>query len=527
MAGLYFGPRGVVVVQQSGGRVQNYQAVAYPAEIVSAQSAATDDIFDLFKNNEIELIAFLQKVIRESRLDAPDVIVSLPPKDLIVRFFEMPNIPKSEIVAGINFEMKKYIPFKVEELAFDFQYRVRPKSSIIEVILCGVRQEPLSRYVNLFGQLNLSVQAYEPGLFSLFRLLTIRKKIAPQKSYVILEFDKEEANILVIEKEFPYFTRDIKLVLSAAGPDGHDFDAVLFRLINEVRVSLDYYRRQFMKKDVDEMLIVSQSSFSGWADQFSRELGISTHFIATQDLVGVKGVAEEMLSEMTKGFGASLRPQRSSLITLNLGRSREKSARSSFAMASISGENLEKVFMEFVRQSQKAIKIGLAGGLAILLMGYGLGFSKLFPLERDLQMATVRDTPLLPGVDLSTADAVKASELEMMEKKRVLGKLVNDYQPLYAKLKILSKLLPAGVWLDSFSYLTIEGQPMMSLACAVYDASSKGRTERMNAFISKLKSDPSISKEFSSIELKSYRELQEGENTYLQFEVYCSQKGRK
>lgn len=528
MAGLYFGPRGIVIVQQSGGKVGTYQAVPYPEQPESEGVSGTEDIFEVFKNNEIELIAFLQKAIRDSRLETTDVIVSLPPKDLIVRFFEMPNIPRSEIVAGINFEMKKYIPFKVEELAYDFQFRVRPKTNVIEVILCGVRQEPLNRYMNLFGQLNLSVQAYEPGLFSLFRLLTIRKKIAPQKSYVILEFDKEEANILVIEKDFPYFTRDIKLVLAPAGATGtEDFDAVLFRLINEVRVSLDYYRRQFMKREVDEMIVVSQSSFSGWADHFSRELGVTVKFIATQDLVGAKGVPDDMLAEMCKSLGAALRPQRPSLVTLNLGRAKERAGKTMLSFGDVTRGNMEKVVMDFVRGSQRAIQIGLVGGLLFILTGYGLSFSKLFPLERELQSALIQQTPLLPGLDLSTLDAVKASELTIMEKKRVLSALVDDYRPFYTTLVALSKSLPKGVWLDTLSFLTTEGKPLMSMMCVSYDASARTRSDRMNTFIMNLRKDPLFSKLFSSIELKSYREVDRKDLYYLQFDVYCSQKTGK
>jgi hypothetical protein len=45
MAGLYFGPRGVVIVQQSGGKVQSYQAVAYPEQPEGEGAAGSEDIF--------------------------------------------------------------------------------------------------------------------------------------------------------------------------------------------------------------------------------------------------------------------------------------------------------------------------------------------------------------------------------------------------------------------------------------------------------------------------------------------------
>ena len=148
LSGIAFSSKGVVIVQQGGGKAKNYLSLPYPSFGDESSGILSDDIFEIFKDKEIELLAFMQKAIRDSRLDTRDVVVALPPKDLIIRFFEMPNIPRSEVLAGINFEMKKYIPFKIEELAYDFQYRVKQKANIIEVILCGIRQAPLEKYVN-------------------------------------------------------------------------------------------------------------------------------------------------------------------------------------------------------------------------------------------------------------------------------------------------------------------------------------------------------------------------------------------
>jgi Tfp pilus assembly PilM family ATPase len=189
-AGIYFGAKCVSFVQMASGRIRNFLVQPYPvAQGVEARPC--EDIFEFFKDREMELIAFLQKGLRDSKMEATSAVISLPPKDLIIRFFEMPNIPRREIAAGINFEIKKYIPFKIEELAYDYQYNVKAKANIIEVILCGMKQAPLDSYSNLLQQVNFAAQAYEPGLFSLFRFLVVKGKINNQKSYVILEFNKE------------------------------------------------------------------------------------------------------------------------------------------------------------------------------------------------------------------------------------------------------------------------------------------------------------------------------------------------
>ena len=523
LAGIYFSSKGVVIVQQSAGKIKNQLCIPYPSLAQEAGGVLSDDIFEIFKNKEIELVAFLQKALRDSKLDTTDVVVALPPKDLIIRFFEMPNIPKSEVLAGINFEMKKYIPFKIEELAYDFQYRVKQKANIIEVILCGMRQAPLERYVNLFSQLNLQPVAFEPGLFSLFRLLVIKSVISAQKSYVVLDFDREEANILIAEKGFPYFTRDIKLVSTLGAVKSQDeFDTALFRLINEVRVSLDYYRRQFMKKEVDEMIIIANKSYSGWTDNFSKELGLRVDFIALNDLLKIKDAREEMLSDFSKSFGASLRIERPSLVTLNLGKAKEKASKISLALTGVTGQSLGQLALDLFRESKPALFKGGVIGLIAILIGYGIGFSKLFPLEKEFAAATVQQPPLLPGIDLSTLESIQASENFLVEKEDALKELIDQSYPFYKKMAILPKLMPFGVWLNSLSYS--KEAKMLFLSCASYAEEEKTRSDHMNRFIQNLKSDTEFMKDLPSIELKSYKESGSEGISYLQFDVACSKK---
>ncbi len=524
LAGLYFSSKGVVILEQVSGKIKSQLSLPYPFSGEEMANIVSDDIFDVFKNKDEELMAFLQKAIRDSKIDTSNIVVALPPKDLIVRFFEMPNIPKAEVLAGINFEMKKYIPFKIEELAYDFQYSVKQKSNIIEVVLCGIKQDPLDRYVNLFKRLNLEPVAFEPGLFSLFRLLVIKNKISSKKSYVILEFDKKEANILIIEKGFPYFTRDIKLVLSSStAKPQEEFDAILFRLINEVRVSLDYYKRQFLKKDVDEMLMIASEDYSGWADNFTKELGLKVEFISLAGLLAIKDLRNDMLSDAGKAFGAALRIEKPSLITLNLWKAKERTEKAAaLAISGVSGVNLQEMILGFLAESKKAIIKGLLISGVIIAVGYGLGASKVMVSKNELDAASLKQPPMLPGMDLSNLDSAKASEMILIEKSKDFTTAINKKFIFYKKLIILAKLLPGGVWISSLNFSS--DPPMLQMSCYSYSEDQRSISENINKFIVNLKSADEFSKDFNSIELKSYREaIRDGVN-YMQFDITCEKK---
>jgi hypothetical protein len=520
-AGIYFGAKSVSFVQMASGRIRNFLVQPYPVA-PGTEARSSEDIFEFFKDREMELIAFLQKGLRDSKMEATSAVISLPPKDLIIRFFEMPNIPRNEIAAGINFEIKKYIPFKIEELAYDYQYNVKAKANIIEVILCGMKQAPLDSYSNLLQQVNFAAQAYEPGLFSLFRFLVVKGKINNQKSYVILEFNKEGANILITEKGFPYFTRDIRLT-SASGQEAspaEDIDSLMFRLINEVRVSLDYYRRQFLKKEVDEMIVISHMATSNLIDHFSKELGLKVNLLKLEELVQAEGVASEMLPDLVKACGAALRQERPTLITLNLIRQREKAKAG--GGSAISSENIQEAATIFLLENKPALLKGGVIGVVILILGYGLGFAKLFPLEKEKSLATVQTLPLLPGIDLSSLEGVQASETQFLTQEKDLRNLVDKKPQLYKKLLIISKLVPQGVWISKMAY--IEDGTMM-LDCHVYAPEEKVRQQKMNKFVTDLRNDPEFQKTFATIQLNSWRE---GGLEYptIDFEIVCYTKAK-
>lgn len=516
-AGIYFGAKGVSFIQLSSGRVKNFFVQSYPVA-EWAEAHPSEDIFEVFKDREMELIAFLQKGLRDSEMDATGAVISLPPKDLIIRFFEMPNIPRSEIAAGINFEIKKYVPFKIEELAFDYQYNVRAKANIIEVVLCGMKQAPLDGYSKLLQQVNFTAQAYEPGFFSLFRFLVIKGKITNQKSYVILEFNKEGANILITEKGFPYFTRDIRLAaaLGQQAPS-EDLDSQMFRLINEVRVSLDYYRRQFLKKEVDEMIVISHLATSNLIDHFSKELGLKVNLLNLAELVQAEGVAHEMFSDLVKAYGAALRQERPSLITLNLVRQREKAKAGGGGGLALSSGNLQETVAAFVLENKPALAKGGVIGIIILVLGYGLGFSKLFPIEKERALAMVQTPPLLPGIDFSSLEGLQASETQYLSQERDLRELIDNRPMFYKKLVVLSKIVSEGVWIGKMAY--IEDGTMM-LECHVYSSEEKARQQKMNKFVTDLRNDAEFQKTFGTIQLNSWREGN-WEYPTIDFEVVC------
>ena len=99
--GVYLGPQGLSIVETTAiGKVKSYIYSHYPKDMgrPSGTAIPRDNIFNVFLDNEVEILAFIQKALRESRVNIEsNIVICVPNRDLIVRFFEIPPVPRKDL----------------------------------------------------------------------------------------------------------------------------------------------------------------------------------------------------------------------------------------------------------------------------------------------------------------------------------------------------------------------------------------------------------------------------------------------
>ncbi len=128
--GIYFGPKAVDVVETKGRKFLKH--IQIPLGGVSAGE------FEEKVPLEIKIVALFNEALRRNKIESKEAVLSLSGKDLIMRTFEMPNLPKDEMASAINFEAKKYIPFRVEELVSGYHTEFVKVSRFNSVSFAGI-----------------------------------------------------------------------------------------------------------------------------------------------------------------------------------------------------------------------------------------------------------------------------------------------------------------------------------------------------------------------------------------------------
>ena len=125
--GIYIGSNAIGATVTEGKSI----SLMTTLEFAAAEETSTE-----IANEDIRWEALVNKALHEIGPNVKKVYVSLADKDFIFRSLEMPLMNRKEIETSIDYEIEKYIPFKMEELEWDFEFMDR--NLITEISIRGI-----------------------------------------------------------------------------------------------------------------------------------------------------------------------------------------------------------------------------------------------------------------------------------------------------------------------------------------------------------------------------------------------------
>ncbi|OGX45180.1 MAG: hypothetical protein A3G38_04730 [Omnitrophica WOR_2 bacterium RIFCSPLOWO2_12_FULL_51_8] len=512
--GIYFGPKAISMVETEKKKVKNHnlipQAAVYNGELDKKVPAEV---------KTIEIIALLKDELRRNKMDAREATICLSGRDLIIRTFQMPVLPRQEMQSAINFEAKKYIPFKIEEVIADFQIKLDRLSHTSLVLYIGIKKETLDRHISILNQLDLKINAVEYSAFSILRCLKLAGLNGRGVVGVLAADLKEEdeINFMVLEDGFPLFSRDISLTAGHPEPQGKlpekpvNIPEALEKLKNETRVSLDYYHRKFPTKTIKKMYLLSCQESRQDIVAFITELGFAAHFI---DIAQTIDKSVPYALTFLKAYCASLSRVLKAEPKLNLLAARER-------LAVLKEKTGEKDLFAGLRDLRLDFRV-VSLSIAICLSTFIYGSYQKRPLQKELaDIRSARVQVASVGQETGYDELVK-EELERRQKIENLDKLVKKQFYLTDQLNIIPRVLPAGVWLTQLTFRKVEdNRAELTLQGRVYLADSGQEIETVNKFVSNLKGSPDFTRYYKNINIVSLDRAQFAGESSTSFVVTC------
>ncbi|KPK97385.1 MAG: hypothetical protein AMJ95_09305 [Omnitrophica WOR_2 bacterium SM23_72] len=512
--GIYFGPRLIKMVECRGRKIIK------TAEIHHSTIAAGELEEKVpLEVKTIEFVALLKDELRRNKIVAKEASLALSGRDLIIRTFEIPMIPREEIESAVNFEAKKYIPFKVEELIADFQLKFDKSSRTNTVFFMGLKKETLDRYVAIMHQLGIRIIAVEYSAFSIIRCLRL-SGLSAKGNIGILSVDvtgEDEVNFTVLENGFPLFSRDISLTrgpeslarLRETGP----LEA-LEKLKTELHVSLDYYNSKFPTKTLKKIFVISEQANRSELEAMIKESNLPAQSLNTD--VYLEKPAPFSLCFL-KAYSACLATTMRLPLKVNLLAAREK-------LRALKERVLpkEKVFrLKDLRLDFRILFLGL------LFIGgtFGYGVQQMKPLRREL-VDVLAQRKVVASVN-ARASQDELTKIAVLNKNRLesLESLINGQIYLTEIFNVISQDLPEGLWFTRLSFNKKEGgRAEFVLEGRVNLGDGDKEFDAVNNLLSNLQNNPDFVKYLRQITIGFLNRQTSVElpYSYTQFSISCS-----
>ena len=258
------------------------------------------------------------------------VAIGLSGQSVIVRYIRVPKMSEEDLSTSLKYEAVKHIPFEINEVALDFQVldNTPNDTNTMEVLLVAVKKDLVNQRLELLKACKLEpvvidvdsfaiINAFEHALSSVFK----------KKDNVIslINIGAQMTNISILDSGISKLTRDINIggkdfteaISEDSGVDIKEAEemkkskkesqkiiepikSIAAKLVDEIRMSFDYYESQVPDKNIADIYLSGGSSqISVISDIMHEKIGVETHIWNAIDNLKI---SDEINAEKIKGL---------------------------------------------------------------------------------------------------------------------------------------------------------------------------------------------------------------------------------
>ncbi len=495
---------------------------------------------------DCHLISAIQRAVEAAGLRTKRLAVSIPSQDVLFRFFTVPTVPKTELDVVVQFEARKYVPFKMETLVWDYRAVAAKGPGQLDIVFSAVSRELFQQFQGVFAAAGIQPRLVEPRSVSLARLVEPANGSAPEEFVCIVEAERDTAHLAIVKNHLPYLTRDI-VFAAAEVPSASEspvVEALLEQppgqepvvaeawqawradprgqhLLSELSVSMNFFLREYPSTTINRVILFGEEGVVGpWCRGLSDELHCAVE-------MGKSCVDSRVEGGLPLTFASALglleAAKRSAEVPLDF---LKRSAAVQHGRARAGGRFLLAEILAAFKTPQAVVCIGLAVcALGRLWFLEGLSVSA----ERGQFNQLVASRPDIG----STLNAMSKEETESLKEKAeaqraFLKQMIDQRVRVAAKLDAVARALPDGVWLTNLSFenpmgSSGKGQFQMAIRGACFLGEMGQELNAIHKFEEQVKRNPVFFSGFSIAQVDRIdAQTAADHRAYRSFQLNCS-----
>ncbi|MFH1417750.1 MAG: pilus assembly protein PilM [Planctomycetota bacterium] len=178
---------------------------------------------DVRMDDAESLGAFVREAIRQSRVSAKRVLMSIPRDQVVLNTLSLPPTPEGELPAIVQFQIVKELPFSPDQATVDFAVGGKfDASEPVTVLVAAVRNEELSFYRRVAHEAGLTVERIGLRPYSNLVAVTSKSQELAGKTLLLIEVGPQLTEIDIIRDGRLVFSRAASVALSEYGSLSED-----------------------------------------------------------------------------------------------------------------------------------------------------------------------------------------------------------------------------------------------------------------------------------------------------------------
>lgn len=257
-------------------------------------------------------------------------------QSVVVRYIQMPKMSDTELRSAVKFEAEKHIPFKINEVNIDAQIIGDTDKGMMAVLLAAAKKDAVERHTTLLNDAGLEVNLIDADALCLSNIFLLKAEAELSvKVCALLNIGAKATTVNIYRRGQACFTREVNIggdeltkaianklnISKEAAEDlkcrlpsdkaeslNQAMQTVIDGLMNEIRISFDYFESQFAESVSKIYISGGSSALKGLDKTISQSLGMATAIWNPVSALQLKGdlAANKDLSLVSPSLGVSL-----------------------------------------------------------------------------------------------------------------------------------------------------------------------------------------------------------------------------
>ncbi len=195
------------------------------------------------------------------------IFLTLTGESTLYRTFLLPHLKQKELTTAVKFEVKKVIPFPIEESIYDFrviQQIEDLENNRVKVSLHAATKENIHRLLAPFQKYKIKIDKVLHSHDTIGQLLGLLKDFKDDKNYILINVGKKITEVSFYRGRTLEFSRSNVLSTDLLGNSSGSTKLEYFAesIANEIQNSLDFYSGQLSSISNNNILLYGDFAYS-------------------------------------------------------------------------------------------------------------------------------------------------------------------------------------------------------------------------------------------------------------------------